>query len=123
MLDGIQPTTELEIARNGWQDAQCLAAGDEHVQLAIRCYEAGLLWDDQITRRVLDVAGIAVQAQAETPETWTAAEAVARHCALMDLPLRRIIAILAYLAVEIPAFPDGDTLGEIAELAVKECAA
>jgi hypothetical protein len=120
MLDAIE-APHLLAAIEAWQpDPQCIAAGDEYFHLAIRCW-AGSLCDAQIIRRILDLAGIS--ASVDTPERWSAAWAIARDCALMDVPLHRIIALLAHLAAEVPCWPNADDIAEIAEAAVAECAA
>jgi hypothetical protein len=104
-------------AVKAWQpDAACLAAGDEHAALALRCWAAAGLCDAQIMRRALDLFGT-------TDPRYVAAIAVARHCASMDLTRNRIIAVLAYLAVHVPCFPDADDIAEIAIAAVAEFAA
>jgi hypothetical protein len=129
MLDVLDPVPadEFLAAVQAWQpDAACLAAGDEytalhHVALAIRCYVAAGLSDRQIIDRVLRNLDTATDVDT-APEHWNAAMAVARHCALMDMPLNHIIAVLAYLAVEVPCFPDADDRAEIAEAALRECA-
>lgn len=99
-------------------DGQCLATGDEYLHLALRCYAAAILSDAEIAQRVTDQAGISFDA----PDQYEAACVIARHCALMDVPLRKIIALLAYLAAEIPCWPDADDIAEIAEAAIAECA-
>ncbi|HEX3403695.1 MAG TPA: hypothetical protein VHT74_25560 [Acetobacteraceae bacterium] len=106
-------------AVEAWQpDAACRAAGDEYVALALRCYAAAGLCDAQIIRRVLDQVGI------DAPDTdrYAAAVALARHCAKMDLPLNRIIAVLAHPAVHVPCFPNADDIAEIAIAALAEFA-
>jgi hypothetical protein len=119
MLDAIEPATDLLSAVERWQpDTQVLAAGDEHLDLAVRRYAASGLSDRQITDRVLRELGI----DAPDLERREAASAIARHCALMDLPLRRIIAILAYLAAEVPGWPDADENAAIATAAIAEFA-
>lgn len=104
-------------------DPQCLAAGVEHALLAVRCFAAAGLSDQQIARRMLDLAGVSSDVNtAPVGDRSDAARAVARLCAIMDLPLRHIIAILAYLAAEVPGWPDADENAAIAQAAVAEFA-
>jgi hypothetical protein len=70
---------------------------------------------------VLDLAGVSADVNTP-PERWDAAVAVARHCAIMDMPSRQIIAILAYLAAEAPGWPDANENAAIALAAVAEFA-
>jgi hypothetical protein len=115
------PTTDLLAAVNAWKpDPTCLAAGDEYAALVVRCFAAAGLSDAQIAQRVLDLAGVSLDV--DTTERWSAAFAVARHCAIMGLPLQHIIAILAYLAAEVPGWPDADQNAAIAQAAVAEFA-
>jgi hypothetical protein len=41
----------------------------------------------------------------------------------LEMPLHHIIAVLAYLAVQVPLWPDADELAEIAIAAVRGCSA
>ncbi len=120
MLDAIEPRNDILDAVRRWApDRRCLAAGDQHACIAVRCYAAGGLSDQQIVHRILDLLGVDY---ADT-DRYSAAIAVARHCAAMDLPLRQIIAVLAYLAAEVPGSPDADDIASIAQAAVAEFAA
>ena len=101
-------------------DPQCLAAGDEYARLALRCWAAAGLCDQQIAQRLLDLAGVSTEIDTD-PDTI--AVALARHCAAMGKPRDHIIAVLAYLAVQVPFWPAADDLAEIAIAAVKEFAA
>jgi hypothetical protein len=119
MLDAIEPATDLLSAIERWQPgAQVLDAGDEHLDLAVRCYAAAGLSDRQITDRVLGELGIGAPGFERREAAW----AIARHCALMDLPLRQIIAVLAHLTAEVPGWPDADENAAIAQAAVAEFA-
>ena len=60
----------------------------------------------------------AARRRGERSDGYTAADAVARHCASMGLPLRQIIDVLAYLAAEVPCWPDADEIAAIATAAV-----
>ena len=112
---GFVPISDLLVAlRARRPDAGCLAEGDEHVSLARCCYAAGRLSDPQIARRVVALVG--------ATDRYTAAVAVARHCATMEMPLHQIIAVLAYLAAEVPCWPDSDENAAIAQAAVAEFA-
>ncbi len=119
MLDALDFQDVLAAIERWRPDPQCLAAGDEHVVLARRCY-AGALSDQQITRRILDLIGVSMDIDTE-PDV--VAVALARHCAALEMPLHHIIAVLAYLAVQVPLWPDADELAEIAIAAVRGCSA
>jgi len=105
-------------------DAGVIAAGDEYLDLALRCYAAAILSDAQLSRRVIERMPCEVLCCTEdTGDRYAAAVAIARHCAAMDVPLRKIIALLAYLSAEIPCWPDADDIAGIAEAAIAECIA
>jgi hypothetical protein len=78
------------------------------------------LSDHQLARR----AGI--QLGYKAPPPWLeddAAPLIAWHCAEGGLPFHQVIAILVYLATEVPGFPaDPDELALIARQAVREAA-
>jgi hypothetical protein len=91
-------------ATTAWQpDVGCIVNGDEHALLAVRCYAAAGLSDAAITQR-LRIFG----AYADPPETgrYDAALALARHGAFVGAPPREIVAWLAYLALQVPCWPD-----------------
>jgi hypothetical protein len=133
----IESPTDLKIAADGWQDAACLAGGDEYAALMLHCYAAAMLSDQQITgrvlrqvtpsdqpitRRALNLPGISTIINTLDIERYDAAIAVARHCVLMGWPLHQIIVLLTYLAVKVPCWPGvGDRVG-IAEAAVMKFA-
>jgi hypothetical protein len=117
MLDAADHQAALLAAVRRWRpDADRLAAGDLHLRDALCCY-ASELSDAELARRLFDQAGISTDV--DTP--FDAAIALARHCATVDLPLAQIIAILAYLAAEVPCWPDADDLAAIATSAIAEC--
>jgi hypothetical protein len=121
VLDVIEPTTDLLPAVEAWQpDAVCVAAGKEYAALMLRCFAAAGLSNGQIAQRLLDMAEVSIDV--DTPERRSAADAVARHCAIMDMPLRHVIAVLAYLAAEVPGWPDANQNAAIAQTAVVEFA-
>lgn len=100
----------------GLPDAACVARGDEYHGLAVRCYAAGGLSDRAIGARILRVPP-------DIAAHVFAAEAVARHAATVDVPPRRIVALLAHLAAEVPCWPDdAGTIAAIVRAAVAECA-
>jgi hypothetical protein len=105
-----------------WQpDPQCLAAGDEHALLALRCYAAAGLCDTQITGRVLDLVGVSTQS--DTPDIGhdDAAIAVARHCAIVGMSFSEIIEVLVYLAAEVPGWlDDPDAIASLVRSAITE---
>jgi hypothetical protein len=112
-------------AVEAWQpDAACLAAGDEHALMAVRCFAAGGLSDRQITRRILHRLGVSTEIDTELGVwPYDAACAVARHAAVEGLPLRRIIAVLCELAVSLPGLPiEPNEIVAIARAAIAEFA-
>lgn len=120
MLDALD-TFDLAAAVERWQpDPECLAAGDRYLDLAVRCYAAAGLSDRQLARR----AGI--QLGYKLPPPWLdddAAGLIAWHCAEGGLPFHQVIAVLVYLATEVPGSPDDpDELAWIARQAVREAA-
>lgn len=122
MLDAIDPD-EFHAAVEAWRpDPQCLADGDEYVRLAVRCY-AGALSDQQIKQRFRDLVGVSTEIDTVEIDRHDAAIVVARHCAMMGLRLNRILAVLAYLAAEVPCWPDAHDIAEIAVAAFGECEA
>jgi hypothetical protein len=125
MLDTLEPTNDLLAAVAAWQpDAASIAAGDEHLNLGVRCYAAAGLSDRQIAQRSLDLAG-ALPELDTAPDIGRhdAAIAVARHAALDGLSVPNIIALLAWLAVELAGGPDPDEIADIAQAAYAEFAA
>jgi hypothetical protein len=124
VLDTTIPPDDYLAAFQKWQpDAGCLAAGDQYVGYAIRCFTAAGLSDAQINQRVCDLIGVCAYAYTPAQERYDAAISLARHCALMGMSPRHIVAVLAYLAAEVPCWPDPDDIAEIAQFAVAECAA
>lgn len=104
-------------------DAECLAAGDQYLHLSLRAFAAAMLSDAQISKRIIERLHCEVVCPEDASGRYDAAWAVAKHCALMDVPLRKTIALLAYLSAEIPAWPEADDIAGIAEAAIAECAA
>jgi hypothetical protein len=91
-------------AIEAWRpDAVCIAAGDEHAVLAVRCYAAAGLSDAAIAQHLQQF-----RADLEPLDIgrYDAALAVARHGAVVGAPARQIVAWLVYLACEVPAWPD-----------------
>ena len=86
--------------------------------LARRCY-AGALSDQQITRRILDLIGVSMDTDTEPDVAAVAARATLRG---VRNAAASIIAVLAYLAVQVPLWPDADELAEIAIAAVRGAA-
>jgi hypothetical protein len=84
-------------------DAVCIAAGDEHAYLALRCFAASGLSDAAIARRLRRFG-----ADLQPPDIgrYDAALALARHGALVGAPARQIVTWLVYLACEVPCWPD-----------------
>lgn len=124
MLDAPDPDYRdvlTAAAVEAWQpDPACLAAGDEHIRLALRHY-AGALCDQQIERRVLDLLGINV---APDIRHDGAAYAVAYHCARSGLSFAEIIEVMVYLAAEVPAWlDDPDAIASFVRSAIAEAAA
>jgi hypothetical protein len=114
MLDQATQVTmdDLRAAVARWRpDPTCIDAGNDALDVALRCWAAGGLTDQQSADRLRDTA---------LPFSC-AAIVLARHCAFMDLPVRQIIAILAYLHAHVPCWPDADAIATIAENAVAEC--
>jgi hypothetical protein len=99
------PSTFLTVdAIKAWRpDAVCIAAGDEHAYLALRCYAAAGLSDAAIAQhlRRLDA-----DLQPLNIGRHDAALALARHGALVGAPARQVVAWLVFLACEVPCWPD-----------------
>jgi hypothetical protein len=114
MLDAVQPTTDLLSAVQAWQpDPTCLAAGDEYVDLAIRCFAAAGLCDRQIDLRLGRTA--------PEIERFSAALAVARHAAWSGLRPQRIAHLLGRLSIWLPGSPDDpDEIASLVRAAVAE---
>jgi hypothetical protein len=121
MLDVLEPPT-LPIVVGGWQpDPRCIAAGDEHALLALRCWAAARLSDAQITRRILDLAGACADVDTPEFECWSAAWAVARHAVWCGLPAKRVARLLGRLSVLLPGSPDQpDEIASITRAAISE---
>lgn len=116
MLDSINHTAKPTPAVV--PDPNCLAAGDAHLDLAVRCYAAAIMSDDEIDRRVLDRLGIAPEPELER---HTAAWAVARHAVWSGLPSKRIARLLGRLSIWLPGSPDEpDTIAAIIRSAIQE---
>lgn len=91
-----------------WQpDVGCIAAGDRHIELAVRCWAAAMLSDYQISKRLRDFA---CPEQRSIDAPW----AFALHCARSGVPAREVTVWLAEL-VKVPGWPDGE---EIAYLVI-----
>jgi hypothetical protein len=91
-------------AIEGWEpDSACMATGDEHAIFAVRCYAAAGLGDTAIAQRIR-IFG----AESDLPdiERYDAVLALSRHCALVGVPGRQIVALLAHLAPYVPGWPD-----------------
>jgi hypothetical protein len=94
-----------------WQpDPACIAAGDEYLRLAFRCW-AGALSNAQIAQHVRDVVGL------DTPDEYsieigpeTAAVVIARHLALCGMEAREIVLALADIGACCPGWPDDPDL-------------
>jgi hypothetical protein len=120
MLDAIEPN-DLLAAVKAWQpDPQCLSAGDDHALLAVRCWAAAGLCDQQIVQRMFDLVVVSTEIDTAPDDVPIA---LARHCAAMGLSRNQIIAVLAYLAARVPLWPAADDIAEIAIAAVRECSA
>jgi hypothetical protein len=98
-------------------DRDCVATGDRYLNWAIRSFAAGGLSNEGISRRVAD--------QVEPPPVhlsdvlWS----IAWHCAAGGLPFHQIIAVLVYLADEVPGCPDDpEELATISRWAIRETA-
>jgi len=110
-----ETVTTATVETRGLPDARCIAFGDRYLNWSIRSYAAGGLSDYQIGARILRLPDVRADE--------IAAAAVAHQCALMDLPARKIVAILAYLAAEVPCWPDDpDEIAAIVRAAVGEFA-
>jgi hypothetical protein len=122
MLDTIAPTDDTLAAVQKWQpDAGCLAAGDQYVSYANRCYAAAGLSDAQSKQRVCVLSGVCVHAYTPAFERWNAAWAVARHAAWCGQSARRIARLLGHLSVSLPGSPDEpDEIAGIARAAISE---
>jgi hypothetical protein len=119
MLDNVHPAPDLLAAIDAWKpDPACLAALAEHVGIAIRCGAAAGLSDAQIAAFVRDLASVSTVD--DTTSRQDAAIAVARHCAMMGLPPRQIVAHLMRLEAEVPCWPDADEVASIVQGAIAE---
>jgi hypothetical protein len=94
------------------QDAGCIAAGDDHQLLAVRCYAAGMLADRQIVERMVALVGIEFVVDTERD---TAAVELAHHCATMAVPIELAIAVQAYLVAADIGWPDADAIASIVQ--------
>lgn len=97
MLDALEPITTTESRK--LPDLRCIAAGDEHLDLAVRCFAAAGLSDRQLARRIIDH-------QLAPTDLHDAAVALARHCAVCGMRAREIALALADVAGALPAWPD-----------------
>jgi hypothetical protein len=87
-----------------WQpDASCIAAGDEHATLAVRCYAAGGCGDAAIAQRM---RLFVVDLDPQDVGRYNAAFAVARHGVIVGASDSDIVRCLAQLALELPDWPD-----------------
>jgi hypothetical protein len=111
----VTEATRLAAVQRWRPDPEVVHAGDRHAILALRCWAAAGLSDRQIARRMAELTP-----PADDTAAFAAATAVARHAAVVGLPLHRVVALLASLAAELPASPDADELADIATAAVKE---
>lgn len=98
-------------------DRDCIAAGDEHVTAAVRCYAAAGLCNATISQRIRLFA-----VDADPPERHDAAIALARHAAFAGAPARQIAGCLARLAIELPDWlPDNpDEIASLTRAALRE---
>jgi len=102
-------------------DAGCIAAGDQYLDLAFRSYAAALVSDTAILGRILDWLGLTEATVVRHQDD--AACALAQHLAWAGEPENRIVEVLAWAAVECPAWPsDPEELVFIAKTAIRECA-
>jgi hypothetical protein len=93
----------LSPAGMAWRpDANCIAAGDRYLELAVRCYAAAGLPDRQMPQ--LPDFGPAA-----------AAKAVAWHCWAAEMAPEEAAQLLARLSLEVPAWEPQDP-NEIAAL-------
>ena len=106
-------------------DPQCLAAGDEYARLALRCWAAAGLCDQQIAQRLLDLAGVSTEIDTASHMAHDdSAIAVARHCAIAGMSFNEIIEVLVNLAAEVPGWlDDPNAIESLAHRAIAEAAA
>jgi hypothetical protein len=91
-------------------DASCISKGDSYLLLACRCYAAAGLSNPDIASRLLCLVDL------PDLQPDTAAAVFAQHCARVCVPKPQIIAWLARLAAEVPAWLPSDP-DEIAGMA------
>jgi hypothetical protein len=93
----------IEAVRESQPDTDCIAAGDEHAELAVRCFAAAGLGDAAIEQRMrLFVVELDPLVGCDS-----AAFALARHGVIAGAPAGDIVGWLALLALEgVPAWPD-----------------
>ena len=115
MLDVIPPMNSLSAVEAWQRDTQCLAAGDDALDIAQRCYAAAGLSNAQIAQRVLNRA----------PSLHDdAAIVVARHCAIAGMSFADIIDVMVELAASVPCWlDDPDAIAALVRQALAECAA
>jgi hypothetical protein len=122
MLDNVHSAPDLLSAIEAWQpDQRCLAAGDEYVRLALRCYAAGGLCDRQIDLRLLQTGGVSQETITPELERFSAAWTVARHAAWVGQQPKRIAHLLGRLSIWLPGSPDDpDEIASLVRAAVAE---
>jgi hypothetical protein len=91
LVDVANPTL-LEAVEAWRPDPDCIAAGDEHCELAARCYAAAGLSDRLIRGRLLFFAGPEI----DPLDLYDAALALARHGAIVGASAPEIVAWLAF---------------------------
>ena len=112
------PVSSIEAVRAWRPDPTCIAAGDEHVLLAVRCFAAGGLSDAAITRRLRQTA---TELEPLGFGRYDAVLALARHGAVTDAPATEIVGWLAQLALQVPCWPDDpEELASITRTALQE---
>lgn len=89
-------------------DPECLAAGDAHVGLALRCYAGAALSDIEMRRRLECFAAELADNPPDYIGPRDAAFAVAEHCAIVAAPPQLAVQILADLSVAIPGWEPTD---------------
>jgi hypothetical protein len=115
------PDTILSIeAIKDWQpDGTCIAAGDGHIILAVRCFAAAGLSDRAIARRIRLFGDYA-----DLPdiERCDAAVAVARHGAIAGASAREIVELLARLSLEVACWlpDDPEAIAALTAAALRE---
>ena len=116
----LEPPDLLDAVKKWRPDPTCIAAGDEHLIRALRCYAAAGLSDAQISDRLVDEVGNGVAGKAPynvmgfSPldaytivlQPDTAAIMVARQLAFCGMRARAITLTLADLAGLLPGWPE-----------------